>query len=222
MVFFNSQSSFSYFPIITFPNQRNASLLLRLRQWRSPTLLPVPKLCRLPYWYTKTTLGYTARTGGVVAVLKSHVEIFWLSSRPQKTDGEQWQPGTASVMAQYKKMILAPNGQKKRKKKKKERKRGRKTGEWRGGEGEGQARGNSFANQALVLRSISSCQWVPGVNKVISFNPALQLYITPSSREYPGLSIRGRGGNSNLAAGLPHTKPTHTQTCTHTHLKTSY
>lgn len=35
--------------------------------------------------------------------------------------------------------------------------------------------------RALALRSISSCQWVPGVNKVISFNPALQLYITPSS-----------------------------------------
>lgn len=48
---------------------------------------------------------------------------------PRKTDGEQWQPGTASVMAQYKKMILAPNGLKKEK----ERERGRKTGEWRGG-----------------------------------------------------------------------------------------
>ena len=52
-----------------------------------------------------------------------------------------------------------------------------------GREGEGRARGNSFANQALALRSISSYQWVPGVNKVISFNPALQLYIAPSSRE---------------------------------------
>lgn len=53
--------------------------------------------------------------------------------------------------------------------------------------------GNSFANQALVLRSISSCLWVPGVNKVISFNPALQLYIAPSDGKYPGLSIGAEG-----------------------------
>lgn len=136
---------------------------------------------------------------------------------PRKTDGEQWQPSAASVMAQYKKMILAPNGHKK--KREKEREGWRKTGERRGGEGEGRARGNSFANQALALRSISNCQWVPGVNKVISFNPALQLYITPSSREYPGLSIGAEGGNSNLAAGwlagCAHN--THTRT----HLKTS-
>lgn len=85
--------------------------------------------------------------------------------------------------------------------------------------GEGRARGNSFANQALALRSISSCQWVPGVNKVISFNPALQLYITPSSREYPGLSIGAEGGNSNLAAGWLHTQYTHTHLkCVHPHI----
>lgn len=75
-----------------------------------------------------------------MAVLKSHVEIFWLSSWPQKTDGEQWQPGTASVMAQYKKMILAPNGQKKRKKKKKRTKEREEDGgmkrRGRGGPGE--------------------------------------------------------------------------------------
>ena len=69
----------------------------------------------------------------------------------------------------------------------------------KGGAGRG---GNSFANQALALRSISSCQRVPGVNKAISFNPALQLYITPSYREYSGLSIEWEwGGGSNLAAG---------------------
>lgn len=63
--------------------------------------------------------------------------------------------------------------------------------EGREGPGEG---GNSFANQALALRSISSCQRVPGVNKAISFNPALQLYITPSYREYSGLSIERESG----------------------------
>lgn len=74
---------------------------------------------------------------GVTLVLKSHVEIFWLSSWPPKTDGEQWQPGTASVMAQYKKMILAPNGHKK-----KEKEPGEREEDWgmegrgRGGPGE--------------------------------------------------------------------------------------
>lgn len=93
-------------------------------------------------------------------------------------------------MAQYKKDDLGTVRTKKKK-----RKRTREcVGAGEGCGGEGQARGNSFANQALALRSISSCQWVPGVNKVISFNPALQLYITPSSREYPGLSIGPEGG----------------------------
>lgn len=121
---------------------------------------------------------------------------------PRKTDREQWQPGTASVMAQYKKMILAPNGLKKKKKKEKGGGGGRHRG-GRGGEGGAGRGGNSFANQSLALRSISSCQRVPGVNKVISFNPALQLYITPSYREYSGLSIEQewRGGGSNLADG---------------------
>lgn len=62
--------------------------------------------------------------------------------------------------------------------------------EGRGRPGDG---GNSFANQVLVLRSISSCWWVPGVNKVISFNSALQLYITPSDGYYPDLSIGAEG-----------------------------
>lgn len=114
---------------------------------------------------------------------------------PRKTDREQWQPGTASVMAQYKKMILAARRLKKKRKKKEERVCVCEGGGWQGGGrggrgGRGRARGgNSFANQALALRSISSCQRVPGVNKAISFNPALQLYITPSYREYSGLSI---------------------------------
>lgn len=89
-------------------------------------------------------------------------------------------------------MILALNGHT-HTKKKNTRKGGRLGGN--GGEEKGRAgrQGNSFANQALVLRSISSCQWVPGVNKVISFNPALQLYITPSSREYTGLFRKVEG-----------------------------
>lgn len=126
---------------------------------------------------------------------------------PRKTDGEQWQPGTASVMAQYKKMILAPNGHA-HKKRKRMQERGRRLN---GGEGKRRARrlGNSFANQALVLRSISSCQWVPGVNKVISFNPALQLYITLSSREYAAFLCEQRREISIwLFAGMTHN--THT------------
>lgn len=89
--------------------------------------------------------------------------------------------------------------------KKKKNTEGGRRGSGGKGEGEGRARGNSFANQALALRSISSWQWVPGVNKVISFNPALQLNITPSSREYLGLFIGPEGGNSNLAVGWLHT-----------------
>lgn len=82
-----------------------------------------------------------------------------------------------------------------------------------GGDGRG---GNSFANQALALRSISSCQRVPGVNKVISFNPALQLYITPSYREYSGLSIEqefGGGQQSGcwLATRTPEDKSVHAE-----------
>lgn len=57
-----------------------------------------------------------------------------LLAGPRKTDGEQWQPGTASVMAQYKKMILAPNGLKKEKKE-------REREEDRGAEGRGGGRG---------------------------------------------------------------------------------
>lgn len=56
---------------------------------------------------------------------------------PRKTDGEQWQPGTASVMAQYKKMILAQNGQKG---KKKRRKRAKEREEDGGTEGRGEGR----------------------------------------------------------------------------------
>lgn len=132
---------------------------------------------------------------------------------PRKTDREQWQPGTASVMAQYKKMILAPNRLKKKRRGGGKKRKRTCVKEEDGGEEGGAGRGgNSFANQALALRSISSCQRVPGVNKVISFNPALQLYITPSYREYSGLSIEQEfgGGGSNLAAGWQHV-----------HLKTS-
>lgn len=129
---------------------------------------------------------------------------------PRKTDGEQWQPGTASVMAQYKKMILAPNGHA-HKKRKRMQERGRRLN---GGEGKRRARrlGNSFANQALVLRSISSCQWVPGVNKVISFNPALQLYITLSSREYTAFLYEQRREISIWLSCWQYTQ----HTCTHT------
>lgn len=92
---------------------------------------------------------------------------------------------------------------------------GRKKG--RGGRGPGEG-GNSFANQALVLRSISSCQRVPGVNKAISFNPALQLYVTPSYREYSGLSIEQGGGEESggqqsgywLATHTPEDRSVHT------------
>lgn len=84
---------------------------------------------------------------------------------------------------------------------------------WEGGP----ARGNSFANQALALRSILSCQCVPGVNKVISFNPALQLYITPSFREYQAFLI---GAEGETAIWLPD-GCTHNTHNTHSHLKTS-
>ncbi len=77
---------------------------------------------------------------------------------PRKTDGEQWQPGTASVMAQYKKMILAPNGQKKRK-----RTTGREEDGGNGGEGKGRARREVIHLQIRPWRSglfqaASGCQ----------------------------------------------------------------
>ena len=77
---------------------------------------PAPKLCRLQYRYTKNkALGCTARGDACVKITCGN--LLALLAAPEKTDGEQWQPGTASVMAQYKKMILASNGQKKKKKK---------------------------------------------------------------------------------------------------------
>lgn len=73
---------------------------------------------------------------------KNHMwKSFGSPHGPRKTDREQWQPGTASVMAQYKKMILAARRLKKKKKKKNVCvcEGGGWQGGGRGGEGEGGA-----------------------------------------------------------------------------------
>lgn len=79
---------------------------------------------------------------------------------PRKTDREQWQPGTASVMAQYKKMILAPNGlKKKKKKKKKEEEDGTEEGgEGREGLGEGVIHLQISPWRSGLFQAASGCQ----------------------------------------------------------------
>lgn len=85
---------------------------------------------------------------------------------PTKTDGEQWQPSPASVMAQYKKMILALNGHKKKRERerKSERERERDGGrQGNGGEEKGRAGREVIHLQIRLWRSglfqaASGCQ----------------------------------------------------------------